>query len=115
MDLKHIKSKACPKCGETEIVKEGREQDYDWKTHSYGKIRRHSCGEEGETREFQCGYVTKWVPNYGKEVCGHGCKGRPEYREALACVEQLEQERTLLEERIRLVKSQAYELIKGVD
>ncbi len=69
MNLKHIKTKACPYCLCNTIVRES----FDcWDN----KPRKHTNGQYWETREFACGYKTQWVPNFQREECSHECENK---------------------------------------
>lgn len=114
MDLKHIKSTACPHCGETAIVQESREMESRWDPLSERRVRQHVCGEQWETREFLCGQVIKWVPNFSREEQHHICHRNAEYVAALTLVSELKKERTLLEEKIRVAENVAYKIEKGL-
>lgn len=115
MQLKFIKSTACPECGEAEIIKETVECELDWNSHSPLKVRRHVNGGVWEIREFLCGYVLKWIPNYDKEVRSRGCRRNPVFGEAIKHVETLKAQRNQLEEEIRAAETVAFEILKGVD
>lgn len=114
MNLRHIKSTACPQCGETEIVQESRELESQWSLTSPRRVRQHCCGEQWETREFLCGYVVKWIPNFSREEQNRVCRRNAEYVALLERVETLKKLRTALDEKIRAAEHAVYQMDKGV-
>lgn len=53
MQLRHIKKTNCPHCG----------------AHAVGEriTGQHTNGQQFESREFKCGLIIEFVPNYGEE------------------------------------------------
>lgn len=102
MQLKYIKSETCPVCKEQEIVRESRELVYEWGGNQ-GKpreIKRHGNGQEWEQREFLCGYVIEWVPNFSRETGLHGCRNHPVVQEAIGRINELKSQLRELEKEI---------------
>ena len=57
MNLKHIKTTACPVCGNGVVEREDIQCDN-------GKPRLHCNGGMWERRRFACGFVITYVPNF---------------------------------------------------
>lgn len=112
MQLKHIKSEACPICNEREVVKETREMEsmWFWDLASRRKVRRHCNGQEWEEREFLCGYTIRWVPNFSREERHRTCRTQLDFVLAAQKVEKLKKERTALDELIRTAEKDLYTL-----
>jgi hypothetical protein len=77
--LEWIKTTACPECGCTEVVAESIETDRV--SHRPPILLRHTCGQTWEKREFLCGLVVSWVPNFNAERMYIPCSQTPEARE----------------------------------
>jgi hypothetical protein len=74
MELKWIKIKRCPKCGESFVVKEEKRLD-DWAL-KHGEIKNKE-----ETRVFACGQgVTNDYGNRDKLSSYHVCRNNDEYK-----------------------------------
>lgn len=74
MQLKHIKITECPICKCKDIVREQLETDYN-----DTKIRMHCNGGRWEERQFACGYIVKYEPNFPNIVSDKPmrCKNNP--------------------------------------
>lgn len=80
MQLDHIFTTACPKCGCRIIASEEvdtREISFPVKTF---EVREHTHGGKWETRRFACGYITEYSPNgrQEEEAKFSRCKHDPE-------------------------------------
>jgi hypothetical protein len=64
MKLLHIEAESCPQCG-SRAVKESQD-------------RRHSNGEFNESREFKCGHVLEYSPNYQRLETRERCPKDPD-------------------------------------
>ena len=110
MELRHIKTHKCPTCGSQEVTHESLE------VHRWGntppRISVHSCGERTERREFVCGYVVEWSPNFSREEVLGACYHNKAYRDIMEKVDQLKRERTVLDDRIDQERKRAYTLLK---
>lgn len=62
MELKFVKTTKCPVCGCDIVVRESVETDYN-----NTAIRQHCNGGLWEHREFLCGYIASYVPNFYAE------------------------------------------------
>jgi hypothetical protein len=115
MHFKHLKTEACPTCGEREVIRETREIEstWFWDLTSKRKVRRHCNGQEWEEREFLCGYTTQWVPNFSREEQKRTCRTLPAFLLKAQQVEKLKKERTALDERIRAAEHELYTLEKN--
>lgn len=76
MDLKFIKTKACPHCGCDVIISESVATD------TFGKgILTHCNGGRWEKRKFLCGYTVGFVPNFRMEEQEGECEFCASYKE----------------------------------
>ena len=62
MELKFVKTTKCPVCGCNIVVRESVEPNYN-----HTAIRQHCNGGLWEHREFLCGFVASYVPNFYAE------------------------------------------------
>lgn len=83
MNLKHITALTCPKCDCR--VQEDRQQG-----------QPHANGQFFETREFVCGLIHEWSPNYSRLVERGECHRSNEHKLACeqrnACIQHLLEE-----------------------
>lgn len=70
MNLKHITASCCPKCDSA--VQEDRQQG-----------QPHSNGQFFESREFVCGFIHEWSPNYSRLVERGECHRCTEHQQTL--------------------------------
>lgn len=70
MNLQFIRTSACPVCGCSLVRCERVEVENN-------KIREHTNGGHWETREFACGYITEYIPNYMSEAMKKNCPNNP--------------------------------------
>lgn len=63
--LKYLKTKECPFCGCTEIIREEVQKAVFTSTP---QIKEHSNKQRWEKRKFLCGYEVEYIPNYEKDI-----------------------------------------------
>jgi hypothetical protein len=75
MNLKFLKTEKCPTCGCSTIISESIKAEMDTQ-----KLSTHCNGELWETREFLCGCVINYIPNFQKEVVNkyYHCQNDPD-------------------------------------
>lgn len=94
MNLRFVKSLACPVCG-CSLIKSERVEIDDC------KIREHVNGGHWEMREFACGYVTQYVPNYMSEIMVKNCPADP------ALVAERKKKSDLKDQLIKIIQNSA--------
>ncbi len=78
-----IKTRVCPHCGDSQIVRQGVEVGYD------RKIRVHCNGERWEFLEFSCGLRINWIPNFSNEELVFECRNEPMFKEQMVIKQKL--------------------------
>ncbi len=73
--LQSVQTTSCPHCGCTDVINENIDVDVDY------KICVHSHGGRWETRYFNCGFATKYVPNFSCEKSFGECRLTEIYKE----------------------------------
>ena len=92
MDLKLIKDKVCPTCGER-VVSES--------------IRSYHCNGQGfESRTFKCGCELNWSPNGERLEVAKGCPNSKEEKERKSRIEKVMAEIALIIDKSDLTEKE---------
>lgn len=86
MELCFINTKVCPHCGCTVVVRESIARDVTGKN-----ILVHCNGGRWEEREFLCGHIIAYVPNFRAEESRGHCRFNAEYEKRMEKRRQAEE------------------------
>lgn len=75
MNLRHIKTTACPHCSTQCVSYEQVDVDYVNRQYLY-----YANDERGEVREFACGYRISYIPQFSQEESTSMCRDSQAYR-----------------------------------
>ena len=101
--FRHLKVDQCPTCGNSTVVGEYIDTSNHYRRDRERQIREHTNGQRWESREFLCGCVLQWCPNYGSPEVRTVCPKHPVVVQYYKDQEKLaEKERELHEMRREL-------------
>ena len=75
--FRHLKVDQCPTCGNSTVVSERIDTSSHYRRDRERQIREHTNGQRWELREFLCGCVVQWCPNYGSPEVMAVCPKHP--------------------------------------
>ena len=83
VNFNKIRTDKCPRCGCSTIVRESVEVSWNLDTDGSRKIWKHTNGDQSESREFLCGCVVSYSPNFCKDIIDVECSKNPKIRDAI--------------------------------
>ena len=93
-------TKTCPTCGCETVVRE-QIKTTQWPVRPEREISVHCNSKRWEEREFLCGYVSEYVPNFLRCEGTRPCQHNAEYREKYAKQRALKLQIRELEDQLR--------------
>jgi len=104
MKFKHLKTSSCPMCKCDTVIKEELDVFPSYSESEDRRVNTHCNGERWENREFLCGLIVGYVPNFRRDKIKRDCQRTQKAKNATKKKTKLRAQIAKLEKELRDIK-----------